>query len=88
MNNEEQEIEKIAKTLHDFIRQEVHRATEDDCEYKRKYDDLVSQIQFEHQQGKAIYEDYSAQKLSFSTVEAEGYLRAFMTIEHYIKEGE
>ena len=62
--------------------------SEKEIKYKNLYLCLVDDIKSRKDKARELYEDYKFQGLSIGTVEAEGYLRAFIEMEELVKYNE
>ena len=63
-----------------FIIDELNRLRE----YKEKYEWLVRKIEEEEEDAESIYNNYSQERLTVNSIEAEGYLRCAKTIKNIV----
>ena len=54
--------------------------------WKEKYEILCENIRFLHEQAQALRADMAANALTAGSIEAEGYLRACITVVNLIDE--
>jgi hypothetical protein len=75
---------ELARKLQTIIDEKVRvQAVNSDTE---KLEDLKNDLTTYIEAAKALAEDYRSQGLTFNTVEAEGHLRAWLTVESILKE--
>ena len=77
------ETQEIASQLWDIIQREVDNQS--DHQFEEKLNDLKCSLQELILDARDLRDDYDHQGLAFSTIEAEGYLRAMLTIESLLK---
>lgn len=75
-------IEKCIKLLNSIPKQEEVS----NLEWKNRFRDLVELIESFHADAKEVYDNYSEERLTVNSIEAEGALRAYTTLINYIKE--
>lgn len=75
--------QQIAEKLQQIIDCEVRRQTVTD--HEEKLNDLKYDLTTYIENAKVLVEDYKSQGLTFNTIEAEGYLRAWLTVESILK---
>ena len=75
-------IEKCIKLLNSIPKQEEVS----NLEWKNRFRDLVELIESFHTDAKEIYDNYSEERLTVNSIEAEGALRAYTILINYIKE--
>jgi Spy/CpxP family protein refolding chaperone len=73
------ETQEIASQLWDIIQREV------DDQFEEKLENLKYALEELIRDAKETRDDYDHQGLTFSRIEAEGYLRAMLTIESLLK---
>lgn len=74
----------IARSADYLINEEVFRLTRTDVGEQIK--GFILQFQSELNNSRALVEDFKDQGLSVSAIEAEGYLRAMLTIRSLLEE--
>lgn len=70
----------VSGDIETFILGELKRLRE--C--KEKYEWLVRKIEEEVDDAESIYNNYSQERLTVNSIEAEGYLRCAKTIENIV----
>lgn len=78
--------EQIAASIKQMIDSEARRLTQDDIQYREKFDGLVADLENELLYARELKEDFEKQGLTVNTIEAEGYLRAFLRVESLLEE--
>lgn len=78
MNTEK--IKEISIQIQELIEEEVSKQ-DTNQKYKEKLEDFNSNFDYMLEEARDLVEDFKTQGLSINTIEAEGYLRAFLTIQ-------
>ena len=76
-------IEKISDQLNNIIQYELSKNY--DVSYKAKYDNLVEEIDYFLDEARNLVKNFKDENLNLSHIEAEGYLRAMITISNLVK---
>lgn len=82
--NETATIEDLAKQLKRLIDDEATTFSQSDNKFQTKYEMLVYDLKRELENAESLYNDYEDQKLTFNTIEAEGFLRAMKTVKGHL----
>jgi hypothetical protein len=77
------ETQEIASQLWDIIQREVD--DQSDRQFEEKLDNLKYSLEDLIREAKETRDDFKDQGLTFSTIEAEGYLRAMLTVESILE---
>lgn len=83
----EKTIENLVKELVSYVNtcidefNKSHPLTQEETTYKEKYEYIVSELIYLKEQAQNLYDNMKEEGLTVGLVEAEGYLRAFKTIE-------
>ena len=77
-------ITKIAKQIQDIIQEEVSNQRVDN-DIEEKFTNLVYDLDHLIREAEELRVDFEEQKLSINTIEAEGYLRAMLTVKDIMK---
>ena len=75
-----QKIKEISIQIQELIEEEISKQ-DTNQEYKESLESFIRNFEYMVQEARDVVEDYKSQGLTFNTIEAEGYLRAFLTIQ-------
>jgi hypothetical protein len=77
-------LKHISSLVYDLIERQV--ASQDkNTEYQEKFENLTFDLERLIEEAKGLAEDYKSQGLNFNTIEAEGFLRAMLTVKATIE---
>ena len=86
---EDQDLDQtIVDTIKTLIKREAYKRSTSNKVIERQYAHLIESIEFELDNARHLYETMKDDGLSMGTIEAEGYLRAFLWMQETIKETE
>jgi len=77
------ETQEIASQIWDIIQREVDYQS--DRQFEEKLDNLKYSLEDLIREAKETRDDFKDRGLTFSTIEAEGYLRAMLTVESILE---
>lgn len=88
MVSKKQTINKISKELYELLgnNEDTQHYRDEICELKEALHHLAHTINSQLQEGQEILKDFKEQGLSYGGIEAEGYVRACLTIKNFCKE--
>jgi hypothetical protein len=78
--------EHLIEQLHHLINNEARRITSDEESNHDRFEMMVFDLRRLVGDAKLLVDDYKSQGLTFNTIEAEGFLRAMLTIEAVLDE--
>ena len=79
-NMEKLTINEISIQIHDLIERAVEEQNTNQ-EYKESLESFIQNSNYFLEEARDTLEDFKSQGLSINTIEAEGYLRAVLTIQ-------
>lgn len=84
---EDQDLDQtIVDTIKTLIKREAYNRSDSGKVFEQKYNQLKHSIEFELENARNLYENMKDDGLSMGTIEAEGYLRAFLLMQETVKE--
>ena len=84
----QKEIEEISKKISDLIERSVEEVTYDDTKWKKYYENVIEELEYEIQSTEPIIADFTEAGLSINRIEVEGYMRALKTMLNRFKGGQ
>ena len=81
--NNQEIIERISYQLNNIIQYEISKHY--DVSHKGKYDNLVDEIDYLLDEARNLVKNFKDERLNLNHIEAEGYLRAMITISNLVK---
>ena len=76
----EEKIKEISSQIQELIEDEVSKQnTNQEC--RDRIESFINTFEYMIEDARDVVEDFRSQGLSLNTIESEGYLRAFLTIQ-------
>jgi hypothetical protein len=77
---DKEKIKEISEQIQELIEDEVAKQnTNQEC--KDRIESFINTFDYMIEEARETLEDFRSQGLSLNTIESEGYLRAFLTIQ-------
>lgn len=86
METKKVNLEDISRDIASYIDNKVAYIRYDDNKWKSGYEDGVDEIESEIARTRELIKDYSDEKLTINSIEAEGYLRGLITMLNIFKQ--
>lgn len=83
------DLDRISNQLDQMVKNVATLQRKDNAEVaelRSKLDEIAETIRYRTSSAKALYENMKEEGLSVGTIEAEGYYRAMVELEHFIDE--
>lgn len=85
--NKNEIIENISRQLEEIVNYEISKQSESESNqaFKDKYENLVDEIDYLLNEARGLVENLKDENLNLGHIEAEGYLRAMLTISNLVR---
>ena len=87
-NMKEVTVKEISKQITELINSNVSRLNSEDHRWKEHYEGIMSELDCEIEQLKAVIKDYKEENLTLNAIEQEGYLRGLITMVNRFRDAE
>lgn len=72
----------LTKKLQELIDNEAAKVVESNTKYERLWKSIIEELENEINEWKEIKKDYTEGSLTINSIEAEGYIRALITMKN------
>jgi glycine cleavage system pyridoxal-binding protein P len=85
MTDNKKQVQEIAKQINEMIRLNAKEIASEKETESNSFEEFFWRFEESLREAKDIQQDFKEQGLTFSAIEAEGYLRAMLTIENLLE---
>ena len=75
-------MKELTKKLQELIDNEAAKVVESNTKYERLFKSIIEELENEINEWKEIKKDYTEGNLTINSIEAEGYIRALITMKN------
>jgi hypothetical protein len=86
MTDNKKQVQKIANEINKMIELSVQERVSNEKEESNSLEDFFWRFKETLRYAKDLQQDFKEQGLTFSSIEAEGYLHAMLTIENVLED--